>query len=112
MSLRTTSECLHYVTTTANASASFTVVPAVGILKVGIYRMLLTIGSPAVTVQLKDTAGGVLSQPFQLSANGTIAVDTQENLDPWWITGSGLGVVVTQTGTTPIGLDLYYLQGP
>ena len=113
MSLRTGSECLHTFSTVASSLGTVVFnILAVPNQKIYLYRMIITIGSPAVTVQLTDFPAGPLSQPFNLGANGAITLDTPINFDPWYATVPGSGVGLVQSGTTPIAWDIWYLQGP
>jgi hypothetical protein len=110
MSLRTASEALHIfgnVTT-----ATIPLVAAVATKRVYVYSFIITIGTPAVTVTLQDTASNALSQNFQLLANGAITLDYRQNYDPWWVSGTGLGIQFAQGGSTDVSYDLWYLQGP
>jgi hypothetical protein len=108
MSLRTRSECQHVVANAATATiALVTGVPG---QIVSIYRIVITIGTPAVQVTIDGTVSGDLSQDFNLGVNGSIVLDTPINGDPWWQGAVGEGIQLTQTGTTPIGVDLYFLQ--
>jgi hypothetical protein len=111
MSLRSVPECLHAI---INASTgTIPVVAAVANQRVYVYRLIRVIGTPAVTLTLQDTASNPLSGPLALAANGSITLDTNINGDPWWLSGTGLGVQLSQGGgTTAIGGDLWYLQGP
>jgi hypothetical protein len=126
--LRSISSCLHVFGSSAAATVSLATggtgvstgatcspINAVANQRVSIYRLILTIGTPAVTVTLQDTAGTALSQPFQLAANGAVTLDIPINGDPWWTntaTAAGLGIQLSQSGTTTIGYDIYYMQGP
>jgi hypothetical protein len=112
MSLKTLSECLHAFSTTPSSTGTTTAIAAVSGKRVSLYRVILIIGTPAVTVQFNDSVAGQISQPFQLAANGAIVLDTQSNYDPWFQTGAGGGLNIVQSGTTPITWDLWYLQGP
>jgi hypothetical protein len=108
MSLRTGQECQHVI---ANAStATIALVSAVATQRVYVYKLILIIGSPAVNVTLQDTSNAALSQAFQLAANGSIVIDVPANWEPWWNTGTGLGIQLFQTGTTPIGCDVWFIQ--
>ena len=110
MSLRTVPEALHVIIN--GTGGTIAAVAAVALQRVGIYRMILVIGSPAVSVTIQDTAGGALSAPYPLAANGSITIDTPINGDPWWQSSIGLGIQIFQSGTTQISADLFYLQGP
>jgi|SRR5579871_955465 len=111
MSLRVLQECSHVI---VNSSlTTIPVVAAVATQRVSIFKMILTIGTPAINITIQDTAGAALSQAFQLAVNGAIVVDVPNNDEPWWNSGTGLGIQLVQSssGTTPIGLDLWYIQG-
>ena len=109
MSLRQGQECSHIL---LNSSAGTTAaVAAVATQRVHIFKMILTISTPAVTIIIQDTGGAALSQTFQLAINGSITIDVPHNNEPWWSTGTGLGVQFVQSGTTPYGLDLWFIQG-
>jgi hypothetical protein len=108
MSLRTSAECAHVFG--SSSSATIALVSAVAVKRVYVYRLIVTLASPAVTVTLQDTANAALSQPFQLAANSSITLDTPINGDPWWQSGTGLGVQFAQSGTTVIGFDVWFLQ--
>jgi hypothetical protein len=109
MSLRQGQECSHVI---VNSSAGTTpVVAAVATLRVYIYKMILTIGTPAITMTIQDTAGVALTQAFQLAAGGSVTIDVPNNQEPWWNSNTGLGIQFVQSGTTPYGLDLWYVQG-
>jgi hypothetical protein len=112
--LRTLSSCLHTFGTSTATTTSL--VTGVANQRVSVYRLILTIGTPGVTVTIQDTASSAaLSQPFQLAANGAVTLDTPINGDPWWsntVTAAGNGIQLTQSGTTTIAYDLWYLQGP
>lgn len=110
MSLRPTSECLHVKGTASTATIAL--VSAVSGQRAGIYRMILTLGSPGVTVTIQDTSGAALSQPMQIGAGGAMVLDTPINGDPWWQSTPGLGLQLGQSGTTPIAFDAYYMVGP
>lgn len=77
-----------------------------------LYKMIVTIGSPAITITVQDTASNAISQPFQLVANGALVLDIPVNMEPWWQTSIGLGLQLVQSGTTTVGYDIWYLQGP
>ena len=110
MSLRSGSECTHVI---INSSAgTVAVVAAVPRTRVYIYRLILVISTPGITLTIQDTASAALSASYPLAANGSITLDIPNNFDPWWTSGVGLGVQFGQTGTTLIGADVYYLQGP
>lgn len=110
MSLRSTAEVLHAFGNTT--SGAITVVSAVANQRVYLYRMILTIGTPGVTLTLEDSNDNDLSQNFQLAANGSVVLDTPINGDPWWSTATGAGLVLEQSGSTTISYDIWYLQGP
>ena len=112
MSLKTLSECLHAFSATAVSTGTINAIAAVSGKRVSLYRVILIIGSPGVTVQFNDSVAGQISQPFQLAANGALVLDTQANYDPWFLTGAGGGLNIVQSGTTPITYDLWFLQGP
>jgi hypothetical protein len=110
MSLRTSAECAHVFGSTS--SGTIALVSAVATKRVYVYRLVITLATPGVTVTLQDTANAALSQPFQLAANGSITLDTPINFDPWWQSGTGLGVQLAQGGSTVIGFDVWYIQAP
>ena len=110
MSVRTTSELTHIFG--SGATATVALIAAVPLMRITVHRMILTIGSPGVTVTIQDTTGAALSQPFAMAANAAMILDTPTNFDPWWQTLVGRGMQIGQSGTTAIGWDLYYLQGP
>jgi hypothetical protein len=108
VSLRQASELRHAV---GNASTgTVAVVSAVAGQRVFVYRAIVTIASPAVTLVFQDTAATALSQVFQLGANPAIVLDVADNMDPWFITGLGNGLQLVQSGTSNVGFDIYYLQ--
>src|ERR1700719_8351 len=108
MSMRTRSECQHVAVN--SSAANFTLVNGVAGQIVSVYAMILTIGATAVQVNLEGTVTPDISQLFNLPANGSIVLDRQISGDPWWIFPVGEGVSIEQSGTTQIGVDLYYLQ--
>jgi hypothetical protein len=110
MSLRTSAECAHVFGSASTGTIAL--VAAVAVKRVYVYRMILTLATPAVTITLQDTASAAMSQPFQLLAGGSVTLDTPINGDPWWQSGAGLGVQLGQSGTTVIGYDVWYLQAP
>lgn len=110
MSVRSIGELLHAF---GNSTSGVThIVPAVANQRVYVYRMILTTGTPAVTLTFEDTGDNDISQNFQLAANGSIVLDTPINGDPWWATGTGLGLDLEQSGTSTVSYDIWYLQGP
>ena len=112
MSLRGPGECLHVFNATATSgSVGFGITP-VPTQRIYVYRLIVTIGAPAVTVQIQDLASTAISQQFQLSANGSIVLDTQSNGDPWYFCSAGQGLQFIQSGTTPLSFDVWYLIGP
>lgn len=110
MSLRTTAEVAHAFGNTT--STSFTIVSSVPNQRVYVYRVILTIGTPGVTLTFEDSNDNDLSQNFQLAANGSVVLDTPINGDPWWSTAAGAGLVLEQSGSTAVSYDIWYLQGP
>jgi hypothetical protein len=109
MPIRWSQETNHVFGTAATATIAL--VPAVARQRVAVYRMMLTLGSPAVTVTLQDTSSAALSQAMQIVANGAIILDISWDGEPWWMTGLGLGLQLAQSGTTSIGYDVWYRQG-
>lgn len=110
MSMRGPGELIHVI---VNSSlATIPVVAAAATQRVYVYKLIMDLGSPGVSVTLQDTGGGAISQTFTLLADASLILDSQINGDPWFTAGTGLGVQVFQSGTTNIGLDLYFLQGP
>lgn len=110
MSLRTALATRHAFGSTATATT--VIVPATAGKLVTIYRMILTVGSPAVTVTLQDTSGAALSQPFAFSAGAWLICDLSYDGEPWWQTTLGLGFQIAQSGTTTIGYDVWSLVTP
>lgn len=110
MSVRSALELSHAIVN--STSATTVVVAAVATQRVSIYRMLLVLGTPGVTITFQDTAGSALSAPYQIGANGSMVIDVSVNTDPWFQSGTGLGFQIFQSGTTQISADIYYLQGP
>jgi hypothetical protein len=109
MSLRQGQECSHVI---VNSSAgTIAVVAASPGKRVYVYKMIVTVGTPAITLTLQDTAGTALSQAFNLAVNGAITIDVPNNAEPWWNTIVGTGIQFVQSGTTPVGIDLWYIQG-
>jgi len=110
MSARQIPELIH---AKGNASTgTIAVVSAVVRQRVAVYRAIITIASPAVTLQFQDTAGTALSQVLQLAANPAIVLDFADNMDPWFFTIAGVGLQLVQGGTSNVGYDIYYLQQP
>lgn len=109
MSLRQGSETTHIFGN--STSGTIALVAAVPTQRVYVYAMILTLGTPAVTVTLQDTANNALSQAFQLLANGAITLDVRNDSSPWWVSGTGLGIQFAQGGSTDVSYDLWYLQG-
>jgi hypothetical protein len=108
MSLRFLPETFHVMG--SSAAATFPVVTATPQQRVAIYRMILTIAAPAVNVTIQDNSGAALSQTFQLAANGAIILDDPFNGEPWFTTAAGRGVQITQSGTSTIAYDFWYIQ--
>jgi hypothetical protein len=110
MSLRSLSQASHIF---GNSSlATIPLVSAVPTQRVYVYSLIITMGTPAVTVTLTDTSAAAMSQAFQLLANGAITLDYRMFGDPWWQSGTGLGIQFVQSGTTNVSYDVWYLQGP
>ena len=109
MSLRQASEATHIFGNVSTGTIAL--VGAVPTQRVYVYSFIITIGTPAVTVTLQDTAANALSQNFQLLANGAITLDVRNDSSPWWVSGTGLGIQFAQGGSTDVSYDLWYLQG-
>ena len=110
MSLRRGTETTHIF---GNASTgTIALVSAVANQRVYLYRMIVTITTPSISLVLQDTSGAPLSQNFQLAVQGAIVLDVSNNYDPWWISNAGLGMQFVQSGTTNVSYDVWYIQGP
>jgi hypothetical protein len=72
--------------------------------------MLLTLGSPAIQLQLVGNTSNYISQPFIIGAGGSLAFGVPANMDPWWQSLSGDPLQLLQNGTTTIKYDIWYLQ--
>jgi hypothetical protein len=114
MSLRTTAECAHaFGNQATSGGTTWTVVTAVAMRRVYVYRLIITLGSTASTVTLQDTASNALSQAFNMTGNGSITLDTPINFDPWWQTALGLGLqFVASSNSTTVSYDVWYLLAP
>ena len=107
MFLKSFPECLHAFGSFAGATQS--VVPVVAGQRVNGYAAIITVSASTSNVSIADSGGTNLSQAFQATG---ITVDRQQNGDPWWTTGIGLGLQLKQSGSATVGYDIYYLQGP
>lgn len=108
MSQRTRPEMQHVK---VNAStATIPLVTGVAGQIISVYAIIITIGSPAVLVDIQDTVNGDISADFNLAATGFVVADPFPNGDPRWQTAAGSGLQLTQTGTTPVSCDVWYLQ--
>ena len=108
MTVRSGMEFAHAFGTASTATIA--VVPAVAGQRVYVFRAKVTTGSPAVTLVFQDTSGAAVSQIHQLPANSTLWLDNDG--EAWYQTAPGLGLQMVQSGTSPIGYDIYYGQGP
>ena len=112
MSLRQISELIHAKGNASTGTIGIVSAPTNLRQRVAVYRAIITIASPAVTLQFQDTTGAALSQTFQLAANPAIVLDVADNMDPWFYTVAGVGLQLVQSGTSNVGYDIYYLQQP
>lgn len=114
MSLRTRTEVLHAFNLTPTVAGTATIVAAVAGQRVGVYRVIITMGAvttPPALAQFVGSVSGALSQQFQLVAEGSIVLDTPINFDPWWVTAAGEALQLTVSGGN-FSYDIWYLQGP
>lgn len=116
MSYRRFSEAIH-ISGAGSAAGVTGIVAAVASQVVRVYRLILTNGATAGTIQLQDTANNALSQAFNLAIDGQIVLGDTNSSDPWWqsdqVAGrnSGLGIQWNAVTTTAYGWDIWYLQG-
>jgi hypothetical protein len=110
MAIRPVPELFHVFGSAATATIAL--VPAVARQRVSVHRMILTLGATAVTITIQDTSPAALSQAIQMAANGAIILDLSWDGEPWFTTAPGLGLQLAQSGTTNIGFDIWYRQGP
>lgn len=109
MSLRSGSECTHIFG--QSTAATISLVAAVSTQRVYVYSFIVVIGTPSINLTLQDTSSAAMTQAFQLLANGSFVLDYRANFEPWFSSGTGLGIQWFQTGTTNIGYDIWYIQG-
>jgi hypothetical protein len=116
MSLRYGSEARHNFNTNAAPTTINAILPIPG-LRIFVYRLLITAGTvttPPATLKLQDTSANDMSQAFQLTSEGGIALDVPFNLDPWWFTGQALiqgAATAQQGGLTGAALTGNIVQG-
>lgn len=114
MSLRSRPETLHAFNSTPTAAGTATIVTGVAGQRIGVYRIIVTMGAvttPPALVQFSGSVSGALSQQFQLGAEGAITLDTPQDQDPWWVTAVGENLQLVVSGGN-FSYDVYYLQGP
>jgi hypothetical protein len=105
-------ELLHTWTNTPVITGTIPIaITAVPRQRIYVYKAIITLGTPAVTVQFNDSTGGI-SQPFQIGVNGVLRLDLAGNGDPWFFTALGSTLSLVQSGTSGVAYDLWYLQGP
>src|SRR3974390_2316975 len=110
MSLRSPGLCQHaMIANQTGAITGFGIAPIAG-RRIYLYRLILTIGTPGVTVQIQDLTGAPVSQPFLMSTFESLILNTPPDGDPWYQTVPGQGLQLSQSGTTPISMDAWYLQ--
>jgi hypothetical protein len=109
MSLRPRLEALPFQAT--GVTTTSVVAAAVAGQRVGLYRLIIQ-ATVAGNFQIQDTAAGALSPVFALSLNQILVLDNPINLEPWWQSGSGLGLQVAVTGGGTMSINGWFLQGP
>jgi hypothetical protein len=95
-----------------STAGTIILVPPVAGQSVAIYRLLLSISSPAVTITIQDTSGVALSHILNFGEDSGGVLDESPAGDPWWTSGSGLGIQLEQSGTSNVGFDVWFLQRP
>jgi hypothetical protein len=74
---------------------------------VRVFRMFFVVSADTV-ITFKDTGGTSFTGPMTFKAGGSYIIDFQG--DPWFVTGSGQGFVISQTGTAQISGRIYFKQ--
>ena len=113
MSLRQRSEAAHVFNTTpvAGTASPLTVVPAVPGAIIKVYRCFVSMGAAGQQqVQFFGTGGAAISQQFTI-VGSLIFNDGAANLDPYFWTAAGEGLVIAWSSGT-LSYDVWYLQGP
>jgi hypothetical protein len=109
--LHRVSELQHTIINSA-AGGTLPIAAAVANQRAGIYRIILTTAA-AVTVTIQDTGSNALSEPFAFGVNGgSVVLDISSNGDPWWQSGTGLGLQLNASAAVQVSGDIWWLQGP
>ena len=112
MSLRQRSEAQHAfnVTPAAGTASPLTVVPALPGAIIKVYRCFISMGAAGQQeVQFFGTGGQAISQQFILQGS-LILSEGAANLDPFFVTVAGEGLVIAWSSGT-LSYDVWYMQG-
>lgn len=95
------SETVNFTTT-----GSVTVVPGIASQLIRIFRMFLVV-SAATNLTFEDSSTA-LTGAMNMTANGAIILDFDG--EPWFVTSSGNGFVINQSGSAQISGRIYFTQ--